>query len=333
MPIFRLENVEENNMSKGELVIAQETSLELEEHLEDWLENSPRALTQHPLLWIGRQIGASIGESSIILDLLGVDAEGNLVVVELKKDEAPREALAQLLEYATWADGLSDARIREIAKKYFETRGVFQGKTFEDAFTEVFDMLETDELPPLNQSLRLFIVAEQMPARIIDVCRFLQTSHGMDLNCIDVSTFQTEVGEMLVSMETKVGGEDVVTSKVQKQRASQSSRWSEDKPVKQVLFEAVQELTKGDFKVEFTQKGVLDVILKKYPHFNEHTLRRQMGEGRVNDPAPNHHSIVNPDGKYWWVKKGVYRLYDPEKDKMKSDDEADLVEQGIENPT
>ena len=28
-------------MSKGELVIAQETNLELECHLENWLENSP----------------------------------------------------------------------------------------------------------------------------------------------------------------------------------------------------------------------------------------------------------------------------------------------------
>ena len=325
MPIFRLEG--------DELVIAQETNLELESHLEDWLENSPRALTQYPLLWIGRQTGASIGESSIVLDLLGVDAEGNLVVVELKRDEAPREALAQLLEYAAWADGLSDARIREIAEAHFETRGVFQGKTFEDAFREVFDMLETDKFPPLNQSLRLFIVAEQMPARIVEVCRFLRTSYGMDLNCIDVSTFQTEAGEMLVSMETKVGDEDVVTSKAQRQRASQTSRWSEDKPVKQVLWEAVQTLTKGDSNVEFTLKEVLDVILEKYAHFNEHTLRRQMGEGRVNDPAPNHHSVVNPDGKYWWVRKGVYRLYDPEKDKMKSDEEADLVEQGTENPT
>ncbi len=324
MPIYKLEKSDGDDISKAKLVIAEETNLELESHLEDWFENSPRALTQHPLLWIGRQTNASIGESSIVLDLLGVNAEGNLVVVELKRDEAPRVALAQLLEYAAWADGLSDARIREVAEAYFKTRGVFQGKTFEDAFREVFDMLETDEFPPLNQDLRLFIVAEQMPARIVDVCRYLRTSHGMDLNCIDVSAFQTEAGEMFVSMETKVGDADVSTSKTQRQSDSQTSRWSEDKPVKQVLWEAVQKLTKGNSDVEFTQKEVLDVILEEYTHFNEHTLRRQMGEGRVNDPAPNHCSVVNPDGKYWWVKKGVYRLYDPEK--IKSDKEVDLVE-------
>ena len=41
MPIFRLED--------DTLFIAQETNLELESHLEDWLENSPVALIQDEL--------------------------------------------------------------------------------------------------------------------------------------------------------------------------------------------------------------------------------------------------------------------------------------------
>jgi hypothetical protein len=36
MPIFRLDG--------DKLIIAQETNLELEKHLEDWLENSPWAV-------------------------------------------------------------------------------------------------------------------------------------------------------------------------------------------------------------------------------------------------------------------------------------------------
>ena len=68
MHIFRLEG--------DKLIIAQETNVELEQHLENWLENSPRALTQELLLWIGRQTSASIGEGAIFPDLLGVDAEG-----------------------------------------------------------------------------------------------------------------------------------------------------------------------------------------------------------------------------------------------------------------
>ena len=81
--------------------------MELESYLEDWLENSPWALIQDELiLWIGRQTSANDEEGTIFPDLLGIDAEGNLVIVELKRDKAPREVVAQLLEYAAWANEL-----------------------------------------------------------------------------------------------------------------------------------------------------------------------------------------------------------------------------------
>src|SRR5215469_16150689 len=101
MAIFRLE-VEDNNLSKAGLVVAQETSLKLETYLESWLERSPWALAQEPILWIGRQTTVSVEESTIFPDLLGVDSEGNLIIVELKKGKAPREVVAQILEYAAW---------------------------------------------------------------------------------------------------------------------------------------------------------------------------------------------------------------------------------------
>lgn len=59
MPIFRL-NVEGDNLSTAELVIAQETNLQLECYLENWLENSPWVLIQDEIiLWIRRQPSAA----------------------------------------------------------------------------------------------------------------------------------------------------------------------------------------------------------------------------------------------------------------------------------
>ena len=311
MPIFRLEG---DDISNAELVIAQETNLELENHLENWLENSPkRALAQEDFLWIGRQTSAADEEGTIFPDLLGVDAEGNLVIVELKRDEAPREVVAQLLEYAAWANELSDPEIHRIAEEYFETRDEFKGKTFSTAFQEVFDILEIDEPSSLNQKLRLFIVAGEIPTRVARVCRFLRTSQGMDITCIDVSTFQTDGGERLVSMETKVGDEDVVAPKKQ-QRISQTSRWSGDKAVNQVVWEAVQELTQGKIDVEFAIKEVKTIILKKYPDFNENTINAQITADCVNHPSRRHHS--GTANKYWRISRGKFRLCDREKDKI-----------------
>ena len=316
MPLFKLEKSEGDDISKAELVIAQETNLELEKHLENWIENSPRVLAEDPILWIGRQTSATDEEGTIFSDLLGVDFEGNLVIAELKKGRAPRDIVAQLLDYAAWADGLSESGIREMAEIYFETRGLFQGKTFDDAFREAFDMPDTDELPPLNCALRLFIVAEEIPARSAHVCRFLRTSHAMDINCVVVTIFQTELDKVVVSTETIVGDEEFAAPKTRRRgHLSSPPRPESDYPVDQLTWEAVQKFTKGDPNVTFTLIDIEQVVSEKYPDLAESDRVRFRIRGSCVNFGKRHTYPMGED-RYWLVKRGVYRLYDPEKDKV-----------------
>lgn len=307
MPIFRLE--------EDRLVVAKKTSIEFESHLEDWFENSPTVVIQDELLWIGRQTSAADEERTIFPDLFGVDSKGNLVIVELKRSRTPREVVAQLLEYAAWASELSDAQIHEIAKDYFKTREEFQEKTFDDAFREAFDMSDDDEIPLLNQKLRLFIVAEEISGQIIRVCQFLRTSYKMAIGCIAVSKFQTESGDEIVSTEIKVGDEEIVTSKKQHQRMSQTSRWSGDKlEQKQVVWEAVQEFTSRDPNTTFAPADIDKAVENRYSDFPVYTVRKWIRGGCVNFPKRS--DYPESEDKYWWVERGKYRLYNPEKDKM-----------------
>ncbi len=314
MAIFRLEG---DDMSKAALIIAKETNLELERYLEDWLENSPRVLSHEPILWIGRQTSATDEGGTVYSDLLGVDIGGNLVIAELKKGRTPREIIAQLLDYAAWADELSESQIHEIAEAYFETRDKFKAKSFPDAFREVFDIPETDELPPLNRNLRLFIVAEEFPPRVARVCRFLRTSHGMDVSCIDISTFKTESGEVLVSTETKVGDEGFTAPSAQQRHPSPPSRWSGDKPVKEVVWEAVREFTQDKTDEEFTIRDITAIILKKDLDFKKETVNGQITADTVNHPSRRYHSAT--EDRYWRIATGRYRLYNPETDKLEED--------------
>ena len=312
MAIFRL-NIEDDNLHNAELIIAKETDIELESYLESWLENSPWALVEgEPILWIGRQTSANVEEGTIFPDLLGLDSEGSLVIVELKKSKAPRDVVAQLLEYAAWAKELSDEQIQGIAKDYFQP--LKKETTLQDAFSEMFE----NEMPALNQKSRLFVVAEEIPSRVLRVCRFLRTSHSMDINCLTVSTFQTGSGEKIVNIEAKVGDEDIITPKDARQNTSQIPRWSGDKSVREVVWEAVQELAEGDTYTEFSPKEVsahiLENYLEKYPAFKLSNVAPELVAGSPNHPSYHHHP---GDHKYyWWVKRGTYRVYDPESDKV-----------------
>ncbi|MDE0022426.1 MAG: hypothetical protein OXT69_13745 [Candidatus Poribacteria bacterium] len=305
MPIYRLEKTD-GDLSKAELIVAQETDLQLEEHLESWLENSPGALIPDEIvLWIGRQTSARTEENVVFPDLLGVDADGNLIVAELKRAKTPRDTVAQLLEYAAWANELTEEQIHAHAEGYLE-------KPFQNAFREAFDIPDDEDIPPLNSAMRLFIAAGEILPSVAAVCRFLRTTYGMDVSCLSVSTFQTEAGEMLVGIESTVGDETSTPAKKQKRSESPSGRWSRDKPVKEVVREAAHEFTGGDTEMEFTPKELFEIIIKKYPEFNRATVLGQITPGCPNHPSQKHHSGKHKS--YWRVGVGKYRLYDPDRD-------------------
>ena len=85
-----------------------------EKRLHDWLENDISMLDEE-LLVIGREVEA---HDRSRIDLLCIDAEGDLVVVELKQGKTPREVAAQALDYASWVKDLTADDIEAIAERY-----------------------------------------------------------------------------------------------------------------------------------------------------------------------------------------------------------------------
>jgi RecB family endonuclease NucS len=90
----------------------------LEERLEDWLEQDISIISDD-LLVIGRQVRTTFEK---YIDLLCIKRNGDVVIVELKKDKAPREVIAQVLEYASWVDDLSYEDISDIADNYLKEK-------------------------------------------------------------------------------------------------------------------------------------------------------------------------------------------------------------------
>jgi len=96
-----------DDLSKGILEKVKTDSIDFEKDLENWLENSPNVLLDEDegsVIWIGRQVTAAVGGSGFYPDLVGIDASGDLVMVELKKGKTPREVIAQIMEYTVAAN-------------------------------------------------------------------------------------------------------------------------------------------------------------------------------------------------------------------------------------
>jgi hypothetical protein len=101
------------------------------------------------LLVIGRQVRTPYGK---YIDLLGMDAEGNLHVLELKRDKTPRDVVAQALDYGSWVTTLDRDAVIEIANHHL-------GRPTEGAFEDVFGSSLPDEL---NGGMQLTIIATEL---------------------------------------------------------------------------------------------------------------------------------------------------------------------------
>ena len=169
--------------------------------LEGWLESNPNGILEDgPLLIIGRQVPTDLGKS---IDLLGVDRDGNVVVVELKRDRTPRDVVAQALEYAAYAAKLDAGALEGILGEYHldEPLGLAE------QHREYFDQ---SEAVAFNKNQRIVIIGQQVTPEIRQTALFLGAK-GVQVTCVEFTFFQAPGGGRLLSQEIVVGAEHART--------------------------------------------------------------------------------------------------------------------------
>ncbi|MCC6607150.1 MAG: DUF91 domain-containing protein [Anaerolineae bacterium] len=222
-----------------------------EQDLENWLEQNPQILTDgEPLLVISRQPATPF---SGVPDLIGLDEDGNTVVIELKRGRPPRDVLAQALEYAAWLASLSSDEIERLASSYLQTRTL--AEAWQETFAgEVGDgVADTAVSLPANLQLnshqRIFVVVEGNDDRITAVARYLRTL-GVDINLIEFRYYRIKSGEEMLDVELVVGPEQdspatrQVTGSTKYTEEKVYNQWST--PMQQLYFRFRQRLLAAD---------------------------------------------------------------------------------------
>ena len=154
-------------------------SLNDEKELELLLRDNIEILSKDWLV-ISNQVKT---KASKIIDILCMDHDGDMVVVELKKDMTPREVTAQVIDYAA---SVSKMTVEEIAQLYLSfTAGT---ETLNDAFLKKFKA-ELDE-SSVNQKVKMVIVAAKMDDGTERIIRFLRDIYQVDINILFFRVFQ-----------------------------------------------------------------------------------------------------------------------------------------------
>jgi len=140
---------------------------------------------------IGRQVPTSFGK---IVDLLAIDAYGNLVVLELKRDRTPRDVVAQALEYGQWVSGLTDQDIASFWRGFQSARGPAGGDSLDAAFLRRFGRQIPGEL---NTSHQIVIVAASLDSDSERVVQYLAESYNVPIGVVFFKVFKDGESEYL----------------------------------------------------------------------------------------------------------------------------------------
>lgn len=172
--------------------------------LEFWIKGNPEILG-NDIAIIGEQVKTRSG----FLDFLGIDRSGNLIIVELKRDKLPREALAQAIDYASAVSTYEPDTLNEICQG-------FTGQPLGDYLSSKFPDTNFEELA-VNQTQRLLLVGFSIEEPLHRMIEWLSEKYSLAINAIVLHYSKTKSGDEVLS-RTVIIPEEVVIEKVNKKK-------------------------------------------------------------------------------------------------------------------
>lgn len=208
-------------ISHNGLVESQRKPLDLEARIQDWVQNDLTLIGVDGII-LGREVRTAQGKR---IDLLAMDEEGNLVIVELKRDRSAWDIVSQVLDYASWVCKLTTNEIYEIVQQY---RGQSLAEIFRDKFGKP---------PPetLNATHQMIVVASEVDEQSKRIIEYLSEEHDVGINASFFNIFGAEGREWLTT-DSLLNQEQVKERSVKKARAPWSGLYyvtggsQEDRP-------------------------------------------------------------------------------------------------------
>jgi hypothetical protein len=184
------------------------------DHLQEWLANTPEALGEEILI-IQKEFDG-FNDTNERLDLLGIDKQGNLVIIENKLDDTGRDVTWQVLKYASYCSTLKKEQIRRIYQDYLDKQG--SKTTAEENLIEFFDANDFQEIS-LNsgQTQRIIMVARSFRKEVTSTVLWLM-NYKLRIQCFRVTPYQLE-NQLFLNIEQIIpmkDAEDYVISMADK---------------------------------------------------------------------------------------------------------------------
>ena len=158
--------------------------------IQEWIASNPGILGED-LLIIGKEF-SGFDRTDERLDLLAVDADGKLVVIELKRDDSGADAHWQAIKYASY---LRRASVEDIIRMLAD----YSKLSEEDATNRLLQHLNDDDLNALNNDQRIILASHRFAPEVTSAALWLnEKAPGEDLiTCVQLIPYRDVQSESL----------------------------------------------------------------------------------------------------------------------------------------
>ena len=180
--LFRI-NPESRESERIEEVNFAQLGLQERRDIQEWIAANPGILGED-LLIIGKEF-SGFDRTDERLDLLAVDADGKLVVIELKRDDTGADAHWQAIKYASY---LHRAGAEDIIRMLADHEEVSES----EALNKLLQHLGADDLDILNKDQRIILASHRFAPEVTSAALWLnEKALGEDLiTCIKLTPYQ-----------------------------------------------------------------------------------------------------------------------------------------------
>jgi hypothetical protein len=200
-------------------------------HIEEWVRSNPEILGED-LLVLSTEFDRFVN-SSDRLDILALDRDGNLVVVELKRDSAAGYADLQALRYAAMVSSMT---IDKLSPYYIAYRKKHYGEQLSDseARDQIIEFVDSDTFNELSKKPRIILCSEGFSQEITTTVLWLR-EFQVDIGCVKITPYKIDAKIIIVPsviIPLQEAKQYLIDIKVKQEEEEQSSRKNRPKTMR-----------------------------------------------------------------------------------------------------
>ena len=168
-------------------------------HIQEWIRQAPEILGEE-LLVVSIEFDR-FDNSNDRLDVLAIDRQGNLVVIELKRDSFASYADLQSIRYAAMVSSMTIEKLLPYYMGYQKKYLQIDHPTRDGSITNIQEFVNKDNFQELSNKPRIILCSEDFSQELTTTVLWLN-QNGLDVSCVRIKPHR--IGDKVAIVPTKI---------------------------------------------------------------------------------------------------------------------------------